>query len=311
MAETATASAPLDDIMLAMDVVDTLRHREHLVARELSEETREAELIERLREIYRGQGIEVSDEILLEGVKALKENRFVYTPPAPGLNVTLAKLYVRRGRIGKIVAAAVVALALAWGGWLIGYKWPQQRAAEELRIELTETLPQRIVELGEEIAKLAETSAAREKAAALMAEGERALGEENIGQARRSVTELTMLRDELAREYKITIVSRPGELSGVWRIPDANPDAQNFYLIVEALDDDGNPVTVTIRNEENGTLQRVTKWGVRVSENVFAQVRADKQDDGIIQNNRVATKPRGRLEPVYAIPVMGGTITEW
>ena len=40
MAETATASAPLDDIMLAMDVVDTLRHREHLVARELAEDAR-------------------------------------------------------------------------------------------------------------------------------------------------------------------------------------------------------------------------------------------------------------------------------
>ena len=95
------------------------------------------------------------------------------------------------------------------------------------------------------------------------------------------------------------------------RIADANPDAQNFYLIVEALDDDGNPVTVTVRNEEDGSLQRVTKWGVRVSQNVFTRVQADKQDDGIIQENRVATKPRGRLEPEYAIPVMGGTITEW
>ena len=128
MPETATASAPLDDIMLAMDVVDTLRHRDHLVARELSEDKREAQLIERLREIYRGQGIEVSDDILHEGVKALKENRFIYSPPAPGLNVTLAKLYVRRGRIGKIAGAAFLMLALVWGGWLVGYKWPQRRA---------------------------------------------------------------------------------------------------------------------------------------------------------------------------------------
>ena len=35
--------------MIAMDVVDTLRHREDLVRRELDEEGREAELIERLR----------------------------------------------------------------------------------------------------------------------------------------------------------------------------------------------------------------------------------------------------------------------
>ena len=43
----------LDEIMIAMDVVDTLRHREELVRRELDDEGREAELIARLREIYR------------------------------------------------------------------------------------------------------------------------------------------------------------------------------------------------------------------------------------------------------------------
>ena len=62
------ASAPsqpqtLDDVMIAMDVVDTLRHREDLVRRELNEEGRESELIARLRQIYRDQGIEVPDHV--------------------------------------------------------------------------------------------------------------------------------------------------------------------------------------------------------------------------------------------------------
>ena len=51
----------LDELMLAMDVVDTLRHQDNLVARELDETRREAQLIERLRQIYRGQGIEVPE----------------------------------------------------------------------------------------------------------------------------------------------------------------------------------------------------------------------------------------------------------
>jgi hypothetical protein len=51
-------------------VVDTLRHQETLVSRELSEESRDAELLERQRKIYRGQGIEVSDQILQQGVQA-------------------------------------------------------------------------------------------------------------------------------------------------------------------------------------------------------------------------------------------------
>ena len=64
----------LDNVMIAMDVVDTLRHRDDLVRRELNEEGRESELIVRLRQIYRDQGIEVSDQVLAEGVKALKDS---------------------------------------------------------------------------------------------------------------------------------------------------------------------------------------------------------------------------------------------
>ena len=93
--------APLDELMLAMDVVDTLRHRELVVARELSEEDRERELMQRLREIYTGQGIEVSDEILAQGVRALREDRFVYSGPEPGFARSLALLYDHRGRWGK------------------------------------------------------------------------------------------------------------------------------------------------------------------------------------------------------------------
>ena len=52
-AATTADKAPLDDVMLAMDVVDTLRHNQDLVARELAGEAREKQLIEKLREIYR------------------------------------------------------------------------------------------------------------------------------------------------------------------------------------------------------------------------------------------------------------------
>ncbi len=65
----------LDDLMIAMDVVDIVRHREDLVRRELNGDARQADLIERLREIYRQQGIEVSDKVLAEGVKALGSSR--------------------------------------------------------------------------------------------------------------------------------------------------------------------------------------------------------------------------------------------
>src|SRR5690606_35728076 len=92
--------APLDEVMLAMDVVDTLRHRQDLVERELAGEAREKQLLDRLRDIYHHQGIEVTDEVLRAGVKALAESRFTYTPPKPSLGTTLARAYVSRKKWG-------------------------------------------------------------------------------------------------------------------------------------------------------------------------------------------------------------------
>ena len=65
-------AAPLDEVMLAMDVVDTLRHSENLVARELGEEDRASALMERLREVYRQQGIDVPGQIGLAGFNGVE-----------------------------------------------------------------------------------------------------------------------------------------------------------------------------------------------------------------------------------------------
>ena len=140
MAETAIPAAPpegeasrgLNEVMLAMDVVDTLRHQESLVSRELSEESRDAELLERLRRIYRGQGIEVPDRILQEGVQALKEQRFVYTPPPPSFARTVATAWVKRGRAGRILLTLLALLGIGWGAYQFGVVRPaQERAAQE------------------------------------------------------------------------------------------------------------------------------------------------------------------------------------
>ncbi|MEL7453564.1 MAG: DUF6384 family protein, partial [Pseudomonadota bacterium] len=132
----------LDDVLLAMDVVDTLRHREEFVLREIDDEGREAELIDRLREIYKAQGISVPDRILKDGVAALEEQRFAYMPPKPTLSVRLARIYVARDKWIKPVTAAIVALIAAFASYQIGVVQPQNARAELLRVELEETLPQ-------------------------------------------------------------------------------------------------------------------------------------------------------------------------
>lgn len=104
----------LEGLMLAMDVVDTLRHQADLAEHALSERDRDAALVARIRAIYAGQGIEVSDAVIVEGVEALKRDRFVYSPPRPGPGLLLARMYVARDRAWPWLLAGGALLAVAW-----------------------------------------------------------------------------------------------------------------------------------------------------------------------------------------------------
>lgn len=314
MAETAVAPGrpqTLDDVMIAMDVVDTLRHREDLVQRELNEEGREAELIARLRDIYRNQGIEVPDAVLADGVKALKESRFVYTPAPSGWKRSLLTLWAKRGSYGRV---AGIVLALLAGGWAVHHVLvtrPAEQAAEQARIEITETLPKTLRQAHADVLGIATDEAAKQKANALLADGERAIRDRDRAGMVKASAELAALRDELSREYTLTIVSRPGESSGVWRRPPGNSQARNHYLIVEAITADGRKLAIPVRNEESGATETVSKFGVRVSQQTYDAVVQDKRDDGIIQRHRFGVKRRGNLAVDYQMPFEGGFITKW
>lgn len=294
---------PLDEIMLAMDVVDTLRHRQLLVERELNTEAREQTLIRRLREIYAAQGIDVPDHVLAEGVAALEEERFVYTPPEPGLRVTLARIYITRGIWGKAllaILAMVIAIAIVYVTLISG---PQQRRLAALPAELA-AQRQAIIEQ----TTLPE---ARERANQYFKQGQLAVRENDTETAAAAIDSLKALRVQLEQEYTVRIVSRPDAPSGVWRMPELNTKARNYYIIVEAVTQDGETLTLPVRNEEDGRTYNVSIWGLRVGEQLYRQIAADKQDDGIIQNNNFGVKLRGQLAPEYVLPTTGATITAW
>jgi hypothetical protein len=380
MAETAaSAEAPhkLDDIMIAMDVVDTLRHREDLVRRELNEEGREAELIARLRKIYHDQGIDVPDHVLADGVKALRESRFTYAPPPAGLRRSLFTLWAKRGTYGKrtgIAAAGLLASYVAYDQMLVA---PERREQEQARIEIQETLPKSLRQTHADVMALAPgDSVAKQRADSLLADGQRALrdgdragaaaanaqlvalreqlrGAQAAGQSLRQAhaealaiaadnaakqranalladgerlaragdkvgaakvaADLQALKADLAREYTLMIVSSAGEPSVVRRRPprSTGSDARNHYVIVEAVAPDGSKLSLPIRNEEDGVTRNVTKFGLRIPQSTYDAIAQDKRDDGIVQRNRFGVKRRGMLEPEYLMPFEGGTITSW
>lgn len=314
MADTALAQGKpqtLDDLMIAMDVVDTLRHREDLVRRELNEEGREGDLIARLRKIYRDQGIEVPDQILADGVKALKDSRFVYTPPPAGWKRSLLTLWAKRDTHGKRAGYALAAVIALFAGYHLLVTRPAQLAAEQERIEITQTLPRSLRQAHADVLAVGNDPAAKQKADALLADGERAIRDGDRTAMTRIAGELGALRNELAAEYTLVVVSRPGESSGVWRRPPRGSQARNYYLIVEPIAPDGRKLSLPVRNEETGVAETVSKFGVRVPQQTFEAVASDKRDDGIVQRNQFGIKKRGTLAVDYRMPFEGGIITQW
>lgn len=308
---TAKPAAPLDEVMLAMDVVDTLRHRQDLAVRELGTDARERQLIDKLRDIYHQQGIEVPDHILREGVAALEESRFVYDPPPGGFGTTLARLYVGRKRWGRPVGTALLALLLLGVGYFGVWQPYQNGVAEAARIELAERLPAQMDALYQTIFEETKVQQAVTDAEAIRSRGKAYAVEGNRAGAEDAVADLTALRDQLRQEYSLRVVNRADMQSGFWTIPEVNTAATNYYIVVEALDADGNVLSLPILNEENGETEVVSVWGLRVPESVYDGVAADKRDDGIIEVNEVGRKSDGFLEVEYNLPVLGGAVTRW
>lgn len=372
-ADAAAGKPALDDLMLAMDIVDTLRHDMRIAERELGDDERRAALKKRLREIYSSQGIDVPDDILEDGVKALEQDRFTYTSKASGLSATLARIYVERGAWARRFGLLLLLGLAVWAGWYFGVERPRLqreaavqaelakgaadldgltreigaltnapdllRQAEALAVEGKKAvaaadrtgvkkalqgleavkaeaaeiaaLPARLDRTVASIKAETQDQAALAQLAGLEARGRKAIAAFDLAAAKDAASAMDALLSTLRQVYDIRIVQEEGVPSGVWRIPNVNEDARNYYLIVDAVTPDGKTVALPILNEETKKTVAASRWGIRVDKALFDAVRRDKGDDGIIQNDKVAQKKRGAAEPEWLIPAPTGAITEW
>jgi uncharacterized protein DUF6384 len=304
------SDAPLDDLMMAMDVVDTLRHEEGQVARELQADERDEAMVARLRKVYTAQGIDVPDHILKAGVEDLKRDRFVYSPPAAGFQRTLAMVYISRSIWSKWLAGATTALLIAIAAWYFLVTLPQQRAEEELLARI-HALPDTYAELVDRIDTLTEDADTEAEANRFADDGQLALQDGKNEAAFKAEADLHELAAQLQEVFKVQIISREGVPTGIERIPEANTDAKNYYIVVEAIDPDGNILERSILSEENSKLDTVDKWGQRVSETIYNAVRRDKMEDGIVQKGALGEKRRGEREIKWRTGVKDGAITQW
>lgn len=289
----AAPAARLDDVMLAMDVVDTLRHREEWVSREINEAGREANLMGRLRAIYAAQGIQVSDEVLGLGIKALDESRFVYTPPPLGLKTRLALLWVERNRYLKAVAALALLVAALAGAYYEIRVRPLRQTASALQDAHSEAVAE------------AAGAAGRERADRLLAAGKAALDEPDTAAAALALGDLRTLRANLQSQYELRIVST------AFKVPPTALHERDRYLIVEAVAPDGGLLTLPVSNGETGAPQLVARWGIKVNPDVYLAVDQDLKADGKVDDAALGVKRRGEPDVDFLKPVLGQTITQW
>jgi len=149
-ASQGSTAPAFDDLMIAMDAVDTLRHENMLIESELSADERRNVLVDKLKAYYSSQGITVADEILERAVDEMDRNRFVHEPMKPGLTRVLASAYVRRWRYGRNAVAAAVLATAAFVAMDFTYSElvvkPAARAEKALMEALQTTLPMRLAD---------------------------------------------------------------------------------------------------------------------------------------------------------------------
>lgn len=414
---------PLSDVMLAMDVADTIRHRDKLVERELSEHEREQALFDKVKKTYASQGIEVSDATIREAIQAVEDERFAYKAVKPSLFTRFAHIYINRAKWAKGFTALAVIAAIAWSiSWAL-FTLPKQRELteqanklnqtivsanqsekslqlrldnlvnelnqaeepneqelkalfnrqkqqsftqlksaatyidnarplkqkgsfdngnyEELSItalsqvseqnkqlsqakqqlDLAETsikhlhqlklLPNELLNLRNEALGIAKSTKANTQANQYYQMGLASIKGLDFSAANNATSDLKDLIETLQKDYELRVVSRAGERTGLWRVPDVNSSARNYYIAVEAFDKYNKKLSLPIINEENGQVERVNKWALRVDRSIYDQIARDKQDDGIIQNNVFGNKSAGKLTVQYRFKTTGSAITDW
>ena len=296
----SSEAAPLSDIMLAMDVAETVRRDPGL-----------AEDLPRLIGIYARQGLPLSDAVAADGVAAWRASRFAYVPAQAGPAVALARLYVWRRHWLPAAVAVLLMFAIGFGGYFLVYRPYRDSQVEQARVELTQTLPAAMDALWETIHEETKVQQAEIDATDARNRGKDAVAKGDRDAAQDAVDELTAIRDTLRLDYQLMIVDAPDTKWGFWTFPADNSAETNYYIVVHAVDADSKAIEMPVRDEQTGKSSIVSQWALRVPEEVYRAVEADKADDGQIEHMLVGIKDFGFLEPDYTTQVLGGALTRW
>ena len=135
-----------------------------------------------------------------------------------------------------------------------------------------------------------------------------ARGKDDPEAVRMAESELSMFDSTLRTEIGFRIVDREDERPGFWRYEKGNESNRQFFVVVEAVVE-GERVNWAVRDADSGRVVSGPRFALRVDEQTFAGLAADKKDNGRIDGMAVGIKPVGRIAPVWSIKTDGTTIT--
>ena len=289
------------EVLRVMDAAQII-HERQAALKEHEAFDREA-TIRDIQLMYEELGDLVDADTIEKALDEYLSQRYAFTPAPKGLRRNLALLYIKRGWVAtRVILPTAAAATIVWGGF--AYVEGVNQRMQELEAAALVTLEVDVERLHEAVLASAAEDLVRERAAALDLQAESQLAAQDADALERTAERFQNLHDLVAAEYRIEITG------GVWRYRNNNRNARNHYLVVRALDADGRAVTVPIRNEETGATARVREWGERVPQEVYDRVAADKQDNGIIDDEEFGFKRRGFITAERRYPDVG-QITEW
>lgn len=299
------AEVRLREQMGAMALIDEMRHRQMVVQEHLDLPRRREEVARRIRDYYRSQNIEVEDELVEQGVRTYFDKRLSYEAPRTGkLSGLLARIYIARSSWKKPALAGVAALALLAGGSYVAQQAQEREAAAERAAQAAtaaelDGIAAQIRKVGESFKEMGLPPSDMQQVEAMVAEANRAVSERDSARARTSLAQLEAMRAYAATPLAINVVDRSGTRTGVVRRYGASGGSA-WYLIAEATDPSGRVVPVTVTSAESGERKTVSQFGVRVSQDVYESVRADKVKDGHVDDKLLGKKPANALTIKYS-----------
>jgi hypothetical protein len=291
----------LEEMTRIMDVAATLRKERAIVDQQLNIDEMKARLRERLMEAAKVSGDPVTEAEIAVAVEQYYERLHEFQEPPASFAKFLAHVWVSRGPILKVVGALAAVFVVIWGllaaGVLPGEARNRKLAAQH-QAEVVDRTTQ-VEQLAAAVRKIAsdsEKAAIERDVAALVATAHAAQETGDTNKLNDVASKLRNLEAALELEYTLAIANPSAESgSAIQRNYTDERGMRNsgFYVIVEARDAQGNPVSVPIENRETGRIEQVSRWGEQVPEDVFDRLAADKQADGVLDERTFGVKRRG------------------